>query len=327
MTSTPSVSELNEAEVVRLLSIPQLSQRLGNIIGTGVRATALSDQHNIYAVAGSGGDFILRFPEDEAQLAVLRNEERIQAGLRSRVAVLIPDTRVIDGLDGCPVFAIHRMIPGEPLTSDSYSGLAPEVRERLVGDLAGFFRATHGVPLPVACEWLASRCDGERTLAHGKPTWFGPPAVAEMRPKLGALTGYYPEGLFEETVRLFEALETNPDYMVFGHGDIHGGNVAMGQDDLGAKLVGVFDLGCAGILDIHEDLFRLSLVSDDLLERVMAAYRQLPGQARPLDRARIAIYYRAFLFYLMAEVTGRALEHLKALLSKHLKTYSLSSDL
>lgn len=94
--------------------------------------------------------------------------------------------------------------------------------------------------------------------------------------------------------------------------------MGIGQDDSGPRLVGVFDLGCVGILDIHEDFFRLSLISEDLLERVIARYSSLTGQDRFLDRQRIAVYHRAFLFYLIADQSGEGLEHPSRLLRLHL---------
>jgi aminoglycoside phosphotransferase (APT) family kinase protein len=318
--------ELSEAEIVKLLSSPLVRNRLGGSFGEDVSAISLSARKDVYRVTTSNGDWILRFPRDGEHLSVLRKEERIGFGLRERITLRIPDTRVIADLDGIPAFAIHRVIPGEPLTTDLYLNLLPAARDRLIGDLARFFCQTHGIPLHVACEWLGIPFEGERTVAElasarKNHAWFGPDAIAEMRPLLEPLLDADQGRLFEDTARLFGALETTQDHMVFGHGDIHGYNVATGQDDLGYKIVGVFDLGCAGILDIHEDFFRLSLVSEELVERVMAAYQALPGQVRPLDRDRIAIYYRAFLFYLMVDRSGSRLCHLKRLLSAHVQYY------
>ena len=204
-------------------------------------------------------------------------------------------------------------------------------RDRLVHDLASFFCETHSVPLEVACGWLGIPFEGKETasrmaaLFQRNHAWFGPDAVAEMRPALEPRFGLDEDEarLFEETNRLFQAREVSPGDMVFCHGDIHGYNVAMGEDELGARIVGVFDLGCAWILDIHEDFFRLSLVSEDLVERVMAAYQALPGHRHTLDRDRIATFYRAFLFHLMVGKTGERLAHLKRLLQKHLVYYTV----
>ena len=74
-------------------------------------------------------------------------------------------------------------------------------------------------------------------------------------------------------------------------------------------------------MDVHEDLFRLSLVSEELLERVIEMYHRLTDHARSIDRDRIAVYYRAFLFYLMVGKSGPRLGHLKRLLQTHLAVH------
>lgn len=306
------ISNITEAQVVRLFSSPLVNQRLASPIGADVRAVALSRRGDTYRVSGSNGDFIVRFPREASRLAALYREERIGRGLRGRVTLRLPDTQVVDDLEGIPPFAIHRMIPGEPLTTETYSQSAPPVRERLVGDLARFFRETHAIPLETACGWLDIPFD-EELAARSKPSWFDPAAVRAMRPPLDEDLAH----LFEDTVRRFETLPVDPGCLVFGHGDIHGYNVAVGQDERGPKVIGFFDLECAGILDIHEDLFRLSLVSEELLEDVIAAYQALPGPDRPIDRGRIVLYYRAFLFYLMVGQTEEGLAHLKRLVRRH----------
>lgn len=316
--------EPGTAEVERLLSTPRVSRRLGERIGTEVQVAPLGAR--TYRVSGSKGTFIVRFPRDRAHLSVLKKEESVQRELRNWVSVLVPDTSVIDDLDGCPAFAIHSMIPGRPLTTDCYSGASPAGRGRLVADLATFFHETHSIPLPVACQWLGIPFEEERTVARlasrqGKPTWFSPDAVASMRPQLEPLIDRGQAATFEDTIRRFEALGTDPGNMAFGHGDMHGYNIAIAEDDLGPRLAGVFDLECAGVLDIHEDFFRLSLVSEELLDSVVEAYGRLAGRARPLKRDRMAIYYRAFLFYLMAGQSGEGLDHLKRLLQGHVAYY------
>lgn len=186
-------------------------------------------------------------------------------------------------------------------------------------DLANFFYETHSIPLAKACQWLGFQEDEEiLTAAYGKPGWFGGEASVAICASLAAVLNTQEMNLFEEVVNLFEALPVEPGYMVFGQGDLHGYNMAIGEDALGPKLIGVFDLGCTGILDIHEDFFRLSLVSEDLLERVIEKYQELTGQARILRRDRIAIYYQAFLFYLMGESAGENLGYLKKMLQRHM---------
>jgi aminoglycoside phosphotransferase len=321
MTAVPN---LTEAQIATMLSAPDVQGRLGGKIGAVMHVTPLDE--GVFQISGEQGELILRFARDEAQLALLKKEESVQRGFREQVSLRIPDTRVIDDLDDRPAFAVHNMVPGEPLTSEMYAGLSSKARRRLVVDLAEFFHQSHAIPVAAACAWLGLRFEGTETverfaMAQGKPLWFNPHAVADMRPWLGLILDGAQNALFEDTVRRFAALGCDTRYMVFGHGDLHGYNMAMGCDDLGPKLTGVFDLGCAGILDVHEDFFRLSLVSEDLLESVLERYQRSSEPTHALRRDRIAIYYRAFLFYLMAEQSGEGLEHLKRLLQKHLAHY------
>jgi aminoglycoside phosphotransferase (APT) family kinase protein len=326
VSQTVFTTNLSEAQVVALLSSAAVCARLAphGTFGHSPRARRLSGRGEVYQVTGSGGEFVVRFPKDEAGLALLVKEERVQRGLRDRVTLRIPDTRVVDDLDGVPAFALHRLVPGSPLDTACYEGLSPEGRERLVHDLANFFCETHSVPLELACRWLEVPYAGDETAAklaarERDHAWFGPDAVAAIRPALEPLLDEAEARLLEQTDRLFQAREVRPGELVFCHGDMHGYNVAMGEDELGAKLVGVFDLGNTGILDAHEDLFRLSLVSEDLVERVMAAYAA--NSARALDRDRIVTFYRAFLFHLMVGKSGERLAHLKRMLREHVAYY------
>jgi aminoglycoside phosphotransferase (APT) family kinase protein len=313
-------TRLTETQLIGLLKTPEADRQLALRLGPDARATSLSDRRSTFQVSDAAQSYIVRLPQDRAHLAALCREARIAAALQGRTALRVPNTRVVEG---SPTFALHDMIPGEPLTTEHYAQSSPAAQERLVGDLARFFRQMHSIRLSQACEWLdipIETGDPATELAprYGKPLWFAPDEVAAMRPELVPLldAGTWPT--FERTVAQFEALGPHPEHMVFGHGDLHGYNAAVLQDELGPRLVGVFDLENTGILDIHEDFFRLSLVSEALLDDVLAAYGRLPRPARSLDRARIAVYYRAFLFYLMAGKTGERLAHLHRLLAQHL---------
>jgi hypothetical protein len=320
MNTPVYLAEPTEEDVLNVLKAA--GTQTGLIDRDVKEVTRLSEQ--AFQVAIAAGDLILRFPKDAAGLALLEKEERVQRELRERVVLLLPDTCVYAALPGLPAFGVHHMIPGGPLTTDLYTDLSPAARDRLVFDLSTFFDQTHRVPLAQACAWLgrSSEENSPEVLVsvYGRPGWFGGAAAIELRKSLAQALTLDELNQLEETIHQFEELESRFIDLVFGHGDLHGYNVAMGLDRLGPRLVGVFDLGCTGILDIHEDFFRLSLVSEDLLERVLDYYHGM-NQARQLERQRIAVYYRAFLFYLMGEQAGSSLAHLKHLLSKHIRYF------
>jgi aminoglycoside phosphotransferase (APT) family kinase protein len=320
-------SNLNELEVARIIRTYPAYAGLESQVGLLHKITHVSGF--TYQAITSNGDFILRFPPNIERYELLKREEKIQKGLTGRVNLRIPDTQVYDQVDGCAIFAVHTKIAGQPLESGLYEHLSPGARYRLITELANFFYQAHRVPLALACEWLDLQSWGESTAEvlaplYGKLEWFDAQTVALIGQGLSGVLEKKQINLFNETVEAFEGLESDASNLVFGHGDLHGYNMAIEADELGPKLTGVFDFGSAGILDVHEDFFRLSLISEDLLERVIYIYQNFSRQQRILNRRRLAIYYRAFLFYLMAGQVEGDLKPLLELLSKHVDYYTAS---
>jgi aminoglycoside phosphotransferase (APT) family kinase protein len=320
-------SNLNENEAAKIIRTHPAYAGLEKQVGTLLKINHLSGF--TYLAITSNGDFIFRFPPNIDRYELLKKEEKIQKGLSGRINLRIPDTQVYDQAYGCPVFAVHKKIPGEPLQTDLYDRLSAGARYRLITDLANFFNQTHRIPLSTACEWLDMQSWGESTAEvlapiYGKLEWFDSKTATLIGLALSNVLENEQINLFNETVEAFEGLDTDAHDLVFGHGDLHGYNMAIEQDEFGPKLTGVFDFGGAGILDVHEDFFRLGLISEDLLERVVYIYQNFSNQKRILNRRRLAIYYRAFLFYLMAEQVDKDLRPLLDLLSKHINYYAAS---
>jgi aminoglycoside phosphotransferase (APT) family kinase protein len=318
------VARLSEAEVIELITALGTRDQLSASLGPQPQVRALSAHGNVFEVTAGGERYVVRLARDQAHLASLRREAQVGARLAPHVSLRVPDTHVI-AAPCSPAWAIHTMIPGKPLTTDHYRRSGAGARARLTMDLARFFRETHRITLERACDWLGLSCQGpdiaaELAPALGKPLWFGPAGVDEIRRQLAPLLEEGSARILEHTIARFRALPADARYMVFGHGDMHGYNIALKADKSGPRVVGVFDLECTGILDIHEDFFRLSLVSEEMLDQVLSTYQNL-GAERVLDRDRIAVYYRAFLFYLMVGKTGEGLNHLYRLLSEHVTYY------
>ncbi len=317
-------SNLNVNDAARILRTYPAYGGLESQIGSLLNIKLLDDF--IFQAITSNGDFIVRFPPDFKKYCLYKKEEKVQKGLAGRINLKIPNSHVYDEVYGFPVFSVHSMIPGDPLDTNLYEHLSSGARYRLITDLAFFFNQTHRVPLSLACEWLDIQNWGEGTAevlapVYGKPGWFEPKTITLLGMALSTVLNDNQIKLFNETVTLFEELETDAHYLVFGHGDLHGYNMAIVTDEFGPKLCGVFDFGNAGILDVHEDFFKLSLISEDFLERVIAIYQNFSNQKRILNRQRLAIYYRAFLFYLIGEQVGGDLQPLLNLLSKHVDYY------
>ena len=317
----------NLAQVCSNLLSTQSAAQAGCILTDEAQISALDETKAIFQAVTPGGVFILRFALSEKHLRILHKEERIQAGLGGCLPVQIPNTQIIPSGAGLPPYAIHSKIMGEPLTETCLQKLSVRERRRLVSDLVDLFHSLHNISLQTACAWLEPdfhpiACQdhvSRQALAGlvGKPLWFNAPAVEELRPKLSLRLDKSERDSFEQTVTEFNQIPLYPAGLVFGHGDLHGFNMAVLAAPDGYRLNGVFDLGCTGILDIHEDFFRLSLVSERLLDEILQAYQDLTAWRFTLNRERISVYYRAFLFYLMADQQGAGLEKLRRMLAKH----------
>ena len=152
---------LNENEVTRIIRTYPAYGGLDGQIGTLFKINFSSG--STYQALTSNGDFIFRFPPDIHKYNLLRKEEKVQKGLTGRINLKIPDTRVYDQAYGCPIFAIHTMIPGKPLEPGLYEHLSSGARYRLITDLANFFYQAHRIPVSLACQWLDIQDWGEST--------------------------------------------------------------------------------------------------------------------------------------------------------------------
>ncbi len=251
---------------------------------------------------------MLRFPADSASLATLRREERVTTGLRGRVSLRIPETRVLEPGGDVPPFALHEMIPGRDWFEVGVPRLHGEASARLARDLARFMRETHSVPLETAAEWLGVDTRDpewrERLAARdGRPGWFAGEWLERIRRRLAPTLPADLAPLVEDTAARYDRVVVSPGELVLVHGDLHGGNLAFAADEVGPRLVGVFDFENAGIMDYHYDFGRLNLVYAALQDEVLDEYARL-APTRPLDRERVEACARAFVLYLLSEHVG-----------------------
>jgi len=112
------------------------------------------------------------------------------------------------------------------------------------------------------------------------------------------------------------ALGSAPADMVFGHGDLHGGNMAIARTSAGYRLAGVFDLQLGGIVNLYDEFLRIKLMDDVAGRRIVEAYNRMPGRSRPVDPATLGHAYQAFCFYLAHENTGESRRHLASMVKK-----------
>jgi aminoglycoside phosphotransferase (APT) family kinase protein len=299
----PAFDVRDASQVERFLARPEIKTLLAEWVNDIRHAEKLSDapwQGVVYKVHADHGACVVRFPVSEEQEVALVREARITKALRPLVDIDLPEPTVFPAEGERPALAVHPWVDGEPLTPEMYEQMSETSKDGLACDLAGFLAAVHAIDLAQAAAWCGDEGAEYWTQpGYGKPGWFGDDLRARIP---GALNPHLEPRLVSavaEAVQGFEALAVSGTDLVFAHGDIHGFNLAMRPTARGYALGGVIDFGIAGIQDAHEDFFRLYFIASDLVERTVAAYEGL--RQASLDRARIDLYWRAFLIYLMVE--------------------------
>jgi len=114
----------------------------------------------------------------------------------------------------------------------------------------------------------------------------------------------------------FASYESPPADMVFGHGDLHGGNIVIARTGEGCRLAGVIDLQIGGIVNLYDEFLRIRLMDDEAGRLIVSAYNRMPGRSRQVDAANLSHAYRAFCFYLAHENTGESRRNLVAMVMK-----------
>jgi hypothetical protein len=100
------------------------------------------------------------------------------------------------------------------------------------------------------------------------------------------------KALVPQVIRNHKALQVPAENVVFGHFDLHGGNILL--SDTHDRLVSVIDFGNCRRGDLHQDLSVMNLSSPDLADRIGRHYCKLSGR----DPNRLLIQHYTTIFYL-----------------------------
>lgn len=223
-----------------------------------------------YAASRTDGcRFVFKFPRTAPATVRLRREVAVLAHLRPRVALPVPDLRLIDGP---AVFSVHPMLPGRALLPDEYPRLSATAKDRLAQDLAQFAAEAHAIP-PALMAAAGAGCP---------PLWRTTADIREI-----ALPCLAPSLREKASAALdaFDALPPDPLGQVFGQFDGHGWNMAF--DHEAQRLNGLFDFSDSGIGPVHQDFIYAAFVSPDLTDRMISAYARIT--TKPVDRARVRL--------------------------------------
>ena len=100
----------------------------------------------------------------------------------------------------------------------------------------------------------------------------------------------------DDVLRNHEQLNVPESNQVFGHFDMHGGNLLF--DAANKQLCAVIDFGNCKIGDLHQDLSVMNLSSPDLASRIAQHYESISG--RKLNRLLIQHYTTVLYLNLLA---------------------------
>jgi aminoglycoside phosphotransferase (APT) family kinase protein len=285
----------NEANAARLLASSDATRVLKPGWRLGALCTA-RDGRAVWEVESSAGRYMARFAP-AAERARLEREQRL-ARFMEFLPVEVPVLTLHDAGEGF-VIALRARIEGHTVGRDRFDAeFSEDDHARFVADVASLLRRMHETPLADACRSCglpvldAAAAAGEL----GGARWFDAEQIAASSSAVRAALPRI-DALWSETCDWMAEFRPEPWQMVFGHGDLHGGNLLVRDN----RLVALLDLEEAGIVHLYDEFLRLYLLDLPSGRRIAAAYQELPGQTRPIDDAAVLRFLRAFLFYLISQ--------------------------
>ncbi len=217
------------------------------------------------------GSHIVRVARYPGQEQVFRREATVLTLLASRLPLPVPAISLRD-VEGTLV-AVHEKLPGTPLFI--LSNLDPAQVGAIAGQLAGFLRSLHRIPVTSLAQAGVPVEDAT----------FWEQWLATVRIRLYPLVERDAAKRFDRQATMFLAdYHDNP----FGlkHGDFGGGNIL--ADDSG--ITGIIDFGSVAIGDVASDIAGLAAsYGDPFLELITETYPEVHAM-----KLRVAFYRLAF---------------------------------
>jgi aminoglycoside phosphotransferase len=249
--------------------------------GEMVRSVHFFPNTHESVVAEINGDYIVKLPKPHRGLKGILAEQRITDFLRGKVQLPVPALSVHTE----PVLlARYRKLLGETFDKNRYAQLSDEDKNVLAVQLANFIADLHAIPEAVV---LGANLELV-------PSWELKPDL--IQEQLGTSDDAIIKLLVPEVLRNQRELEVPKSNRVFGHFDLHGGNLL--YDKGRAKITGVIDFGNCKLGDLHQDLSTMNLSSPELASKIVKQYEQLTN--RKVNHLLIQHYTTVFYLNLLA---------------------------
>lgn len=219
-----------------------------------------------------GDEWVFRFPKHDWAKEMQLHEARVLDFIRDRVAVPLPRFETL-GED----VASYRLLPGVPLSRTALLSQPADTRSALLGEVVGFVRDMHSVPVEEAKAAGIGPSDTNRE----RSWWltFHRELEEHVVPLLMRHQRDYIAELFAPVLSGALGFEYEPCLV---HGDLAAYHLLF--DPTGGRLTGVLDFGTAGLGDPAVDIATLIRVfGESVVMPHLAGY----ALDRPLlDRAR-----------------------------------------
>jgi aminoglycoside 2''-phosphotransferase len=140
MPTDPNAGKLDSYLTQLRRDMPELSDAKGMLVESG--------QYNDVVIVDDR--LVARFPKRAAHIADARRAARLLECIHARLPLPVPRptlTRLTERPVGS-AYVAYAAIPGVPFHGDVWESLGAQARTRVVGQLAAFLRALHGVGLP-----------------------------------------------------------------------------------------------------------------------------------------------------------------------------------
>lgn len=232
-------------------------------------------------VAEINGDYIVKLPKPNRGVHGVIAEQKITDFLSGKVRMPIPSISV----HAEPVIlARHRKLLGETFDKNRYKKLATEDKNTLASELAKFIADIHAIPQALVQ-------GANLSLA---PSWELQPNLIDEH--LSSSDEEVIKALLPEVLRNQRMLTVPRSNIVFGHFDLHGGNLLFNKEQ--NHITGVIDFGNCKLGDLHQDLSTMNLSSADLATRIIDQYEKITR--RKVNRLLVQHYTTVFYLNLLA---------------------------
>ncbi len=245
-----------------------------------IRAVELNEQGQNNDVLVVDGRWIFRFPRYAQALERLEIEAAILAAVEPYItlAIPVPVYLALEGREAGIAFLGYRRIEGEPLWRETYRALEHALEpaatlDRLAGQLAGFLKELHGVPVAEVAAAAGTRHELPRDDTYEVCADLYQRMREKLFPHMRSDACAWAADHFET----FLGEATNFGYEpVLKHSDFGTSNILF--DPASGSIRGILDFGSAGLGDPAYDFAGLlSSYGEDFLRRCARVYPELAG--------------------------------------------------